>query len=154
MAARFPSWSHTLPVWSRTLFSCRAMTCSPRAVIAYSFNITLSIPCPWCADLVVSLLALHVSYRAWRLPDEAVSLQSGIPFLELHSHLPDAGGQNPSAVMASHGSNSPQPLINVCVYAWHRDAATNESAYQHANCACRWHHMQSRARNRAHGSFE
>ena len=36
------------------------------------------------ADLVLSLLTMHIGWRAWRFPDEAVSLQSGFPVSELH----------------------------------------------------------------------
>ena len=56
-----------------------------------------------CVDLVVSLLMMHVVYRAWRFPDEAVSLQSGFPLEELHPpitagrsfvHCPSTGACN------------------------------------------------------------
>ena len=42
------------------------------------------------ADLVLSLLTMHICWRAWRFPDEAVSLQSGFPVSELY--LARAGG--------------------------------------------------------------
>ena len=44
-----------------------------------------------CADLVVALLTMNASYRAWRFPDEAILLQSRLKLAELHSPLLSSG---------------------------------------------------------------
>ena len=55
-------------------------------------------------DLVIGLLAMHIAWRAWRYPDEAVSLQTGFPLRELHIQRPqvDIGGFTCHAMMVLH----------------------------------------------------
>ena len=60
---------------------------------------------PLCADLVMSLLSLQITYRAWRSADKAVWLKAGVLLSELHAQLQAGAGEVHQHV------NLPRPML-------------------------------------------
>ena len=86
------------------------------------FNINSAVTLRF-VDLVIGLLAMHIAWRAWRYPDEAVSLQTGFPLCELHIQRPqvDIGGFTCKAMMVLHAMMMLAPTMIRCM-VWNNSA--------------------------------
>ena len=67
-----------------------------------------------CADLIIALLTLNASYRAWRFPDEAIFLQKRFDVAELHASLLRSGTRRNLLLRDQSDAPCPQVIVSFC----------------------------------------